>query len=101
MELGQSKRRHIYLELLYVRRYDRFSRMNVFNDRGSSEDQQMLEELKALPELLPRYQQQVERFLIWSWMWTGPDGIPGSRRPSSTSMTHPGTRSCLHSVPSP
>lgn len=62
VELGQLKSRHIYLELLYVRWYDRFSRMGIFSDRGSSEDQQMLEELKALPELLPRYQKQVERF---------------------------------------
>ena len=56
------KSQHIYLELLYVRWYDRFSRMGVFSDRGSPEDQQMLEELKALPELLPQYQKQVERF---------------------------------------
>lgn len=62
VELGQLKSRHIYLEFLYVRWYDRFSRMGIFSDRGSSEDQQMLEELKALPELLPRYQKQVERF---------------------------------------
>lgn len=62
VELGQLKSQHIYLELLYVRWYDRFSRMGVFSDRGSPEDQQMLEELKALPELLPQYQKQVERF---------------------------------------
>lgn len=62
VELGQLKSRHIYLELLYVRWYDRFSRMGVFGDRGSLEDQQMLEELKALPKLLPRYQKQIQRF---------------------------------------
>lgn len=62
VELGQLKSRHIYLEFLYARWNDRFSRMGVFSDRGSPEDQQMLEELKALPELLPRYQKQVQRF---------------------------------------
>ena len=41
MELGQLKQRHIYLELLYARWYDRFSRMGVLGDRGSEEDRQM------------------------------------------------------------
>ena len=30
VELGQLKSRHIYLELLYVRWYDRFSRMGIY-----------------------------------------------------------------------
>lgn len=34
VELGQLKSRHIYLELLYVRWYDRFSRMGIYGDRG-------------------------------------------------------------------
>ncbi len=62
-ELGQLKQRHIYLELLYVRWYDRFSRMGAFGDRGSEEDRQMLEELRRLPEQLPLYQKQIQRFL--------------------------------------
>ena len=62
VELGQLKSRHIYLELLYVRWYDRFSRMGIYGDRGSAEDQQMLEELRHLPEQLILYQQQVQRF---------------------------------------
>ena len=61
-ELGQLKQRHIYLELLYVRWYDRFSRMGAFCDRGSEEDRQMLEELRCLPEQLPLYQKQIQRF---------------------------------------
>lgn len=61
-ELGQLSSQHIYLQLLYVRWYDRFSRMGACGDRGSAEDQQMLDELKALPELLPRYQKQVQKF---------------------------------------
>ena len=47
-ELGQLKHRHIYLELLYVRWYDRFSRMGAYGDRGSTEEQKMLEELHCL-----------------------------------------------------
>lgn len=60
--LGQLKSRHIYLELLYVRWYDRFSRMGIYGNRGSAEDQQMLEELRHLPEQLLLYQKQVQRF---------------------------------------
>ena len=62
MELGRLKSRHIYLELLYVRWYERFTRMGIYNDRGSAEDQQMLDELRQLPEHLPLYQRQVQRF---------------------------------------
>lgn len=62
VELGQLKSRHIYLELLYVRWYDRFSRMGIYGDRGSAEDEQMLAELRKLPEQLLLYQKQVQRF---------------------------------------
>ena len=61
VELGQLKSRHIYLELLYVRWYDRFSRMGIYGDRGSAEDEQMLAELRDLPEQLLLYQKQVQR----------------------------------------
>ena len=62
VELGQLKSRHIYLELLYVRWYDRFSRIGIYGDRGSAEDEQMLAELRELPEQLLLYQKQVQRF---------------------------------------
>ena len=62
VELGQLKSRHIYLELLYVRWYDRFSRIGIYGDRGSAEDGQMLAELRDLPEQLLLYQKQVQRF---------------------------------------
>ena len=62
MDLGDLGSRHIYLQLLYVRWYDRFSRMGIHHDRGSTEDQQMLGELRSLPEQLPLYQKQVQRF---------------------------------------
>lgn len=62
VELGQLGSQHIYLQLLYVRWYDRFSRMGIYGDRSSSEDQQMLDELKGLPELFPLYQKQAQRF---------------------------------------
>lgn len=62
VELGQLKNRHIYLELLYVRWYDRFSRMGIYYDHGNTEDQQMLEELRHLPEQLLLYQKQIQRF---------------------------------------
>ena len=62
VELGQLKSRHIYLELLYVRWYDRFSRIGADIPVSEQEDRQMLEELRSLPEQLPLYQQQVQRF---------------------------------------
>ena len=62
-ELGQLKQQHIYLELLYVRWYDRFSRMGTFGDRGGEEDRQMLQELRRLSEQIPLYQKQIQRFL--------------------------------------
>ena len=62
VELGQLKSRHIYLELLYVRWYDRFSRIGIYGDRGSAEDEQMLAELRDLPDQLLLYQKQVQRF---------------------------------------
>lgn len=62
MDLGDLGSRHIYLYLLYVRWFERFGRMGITQDRGSREDQQMLEELQGLPEQLPLYQQQIQRF---------------------------------------
>lgn len=61
-ELGQLKSRHIYLELLYVRCYDRVSRMGANIPVSEQENQQILEELRELPEQLPLYQRQVQRF---------------------------------------
>ena len=61
VELGAIKDRHIYLELLFVRWFDRFARMGA-DDRGGAEDEQMLEKLRRLPEQLPLYQRQVQRF---------------------------------------
>ena len=80
MDLGDLGSRHIYLHLLYVRWFERFGRMGITQDRGSREDQQMLEELQGLPEQLPLYQQQIQRFLIWCWMWTARDGSRRRRR---------------------
>ncbi len=62
VELGQLKSRHIYLELLYVRCYDRVSRMGADIPVSEQENQQILEELRELPEQLPLYQRQVQRF---------------------------------------
>ena len=62
VELSQLKSRHIYLEFLYVRWYDRFSRIGIYGDRGSAEDEQMLAELRNLPAQLLLYQKQVQRF---------------------------------------
>ena len=55
MDLGDLGSRHIYLHLLYVRWFERFGRMGITQDRGSREDQQMLEELRSLPKQLPLY----------------------------------------------
>ena len=47
---------------LYVRCYDRFSRMGAAIQVSEQEDREMLEELRDLPERLPLYQRQVQRF---------------------------------------
>ena len=62
MKLGALASVHIYFQLLYVHCYDRQVTMSIKNDRGNLEDQQMLDELRRLPELLPRYQKQIQRF---------------------------------------
>ena len=62
MKLGELGVRHIYFQLLYVRFYERMSRLAFSEDRGSAEDEQMLDELRRLPEILPVYQKQVQRF---------------------------------------
>ena len=62
MKLGELGARHIYFQLLYVRFYERQARLAFSEDRGSAEDEQMLDELRRLQELLPTYQKQVQRF---------------------------------------
>ena len=42
VELGQLKSRHIYLELLYVRCYDRFSRLGAGIQVSEQEDREVL-----------------------------------------------------------
>ena len=61
-KLGELASVHIYFQLLYVHCYYRQTAMFIQNDRGSAEDAQMLDELRQLPEQLPRYQQQIQRF---------------------------------------
>ena len=62
MELGKLAARHIYFRLLYVRWFERMNRMGLDQDWGSEEDWNMLSELRQLPEQLPRYQEQIQRF---------------------------------------
>ena len=61
-KLGALSGIHIYFRHLYVQCYYRLSAMNTQNGRGSAEDQQLLDELRQLPEQLPLYQQQIQRF---------------------------------------
>ena len=62
VDLGQLAQRHIYLRLLYVRCYNRFSRIGADIPVSEQEDQQLLDELRHLSEQLPLYQRQVQRF---------------------------------------
>ena len=61
-KLGGLASVHIYFQLLYVHCRYRQSARYIQNDRGSAEDAQMLDELRQLPEQLPLYQQQIQRF---------------------------------------
>ena len=61
-KLGRLASIHIYFRLLFVHCRYRQSAMYIQNDRGSAEDAQILDELRQLPEQLPLYQQQIQRF---------------------------------------
>ena len=61
-KLGRLASIHIYFRLLHVHCRYRQSAMYIQNDRGSAEDAQILDELHQLPEQLPLYQQQIQRF---------------------------------------
>ena len=61
-KLGGLASVHIYFQLLYVHCYYRQTAMFIQNDRDSAENAQILDELRQLPERLPRYQQQIQRF---------------------------------------
>jgi len=63
VELRQLADRHIYFHLLYVRAYDRFSRIGVCRNLSSDENYQFLEELKQTAAQISQYQKQVEWFL--------------------------------------
>lgn len=100
IELDSLGSRHIYLQLLYTRWYARMTRMGAFTDRVSAADRQMPEELRRLPEQLPLYQKQIQRFFelvldvdsagrdpqrCFAWIRAGrisdTDFILGARRP--------------------
>ncbi len=61
-QLGELASVHIYFQLLYVHCRYRQTAMYIQNDRGSTEDVQILDELRQLPEQLPLYQKQIQRF---------------------------------------
>lgn len=99
VELGQLKSRHIYLELLYVRWYDRFSRMGIYGDWGSAEDEQMLAELRDLPEQFSSIRSRCSDSLIWFWMWTAQGVTHSSRRLRIIFTIVRGIPACFASAP--
>ncbi|UQT49363.1 hypothetical protein M5E87_05660 [Flavonifractor plautii] len=101
MELGQLKSKHIYLELLYVRCYDRFSRMGAGIRVSKQEDREMLEELRASRNSSRCISGRSSGSLTWCWMWTRRGVIHKSRHRPTTSTTPPRTRPCSPSGPSP
>ena len=60
VELGELKEQHIYFQLLYTRCHNRNSNPN--RERGDTEDQQILTELRDVTTQLPQYQKQIQRF---------------------------------------
>ena len=101
MDLGDLGSRHIYLHLLYVRWFERFGRMGITQDRGSREDQEMLEELQASRNSSRCISSRYSVSLISFWMWTRRGGIPSSRHRPTISTMRPRTRLCSPSGPSP
>ncbi len=100
-ELGQLKSRHIYLELLYVRCYDRFSRMGAGIQVSEQEDREMLEELQGLPEQLPLSQRQVQRFFDFVLDVDKAGRDPQRQASAHYSTTPPRTRPCSFFRPIP
>ena len=101
MDLGDLGSRHIYLHLLYVRWFERFGRMGITQDRGSREDQEMLEGCRASRNSSRCISSRYSVSLISFWMWTRQGGIPNSRHRPTISMMRPRTRLCSPSGPSP
>ena len=101
VELGQLKSRHIYLELLYVRWYDRFSRMGIYGDWGSAEDEQMLAELRDLRSSFSSIRSRCSDSLIWFWMWTAQGATHSSRRLRIIFTTVRGIPACFRFRPIP
>ena len=60
VELGELKEQHIYFQPLYTRCLNRTS--NPKRERGDTEDQQILTELRDVAAQLPQYQKQIQRF---------------------------------------
>ena len=101
VDLGQLAQRHIYLRLLYVRCYNRFSRIGADIPVSEQEDQQLLDELRHLSEQLPLYQRQVQRFFDLVLDVDSAAEIPRSRRRPTISTIPPRTQSCSCSGPFP
>ncbi len=94
-----EKSTYIYLELLYVRWYDRFSRMGIYGDRGSAEDQQMLEELRHLPNSLSCTRSRCSDFFDLVLDVTAQGVIPQQQAAMNYLYDSPKVRSYFASAP--
>ena len=100
-KLGGLASVHIYFQLLYVHCYYRQTAMFIQNDRGSAEDAQMLDELRQLPEQLPLYQQQIQRFfeLVLDVDSAGREPQAQAARNYTYDMPKDPGLFCFHSIP--
>lgn len=99
-KLGALSGIHIYFRHLYVQCYYRLTAMHIQNDRGSAEDAQMLDELRQLPEQLPLYQKQIQRFFELVLDVDSAGRSRRHRRQQITFMMRRKIQTCFRSVPS-
>ena len=97
MKLGELGARHIYFQLLYVRIYERQARLAFSEDRGSAEDEQMLDELRRLYSRCIR--SRCSDSLTWCWTLTLPGANRKSRRRRTIITTSRMIRACSGSTP--
>lgn len=100
-KLGKLASVHIYFQLLYVHCYYRQTAIFIRNDCGSAEDVQMLDELCQLPEQLPQYQQQIQRFfdLVLDMDSAGRDPQTQAARNYIYDMPKDPGLFCFHPIP--
>ena len=99
VELGQLKSRHIYLELLYVRWYDRFSRMGSMVTGAARRMSRCWRNCGISRSSFSSIRSRCSDSLIWFWMWTAQGATHSSRQLRIIFTIVRGIPACFASAP--